>query len=71
MIRCTCLISSFDSGEDVSGGRRRWASLPYCLGSGDMGSVGDVLGNRVCIFGAACGCSPAWRCQGCGDDNPI
>ena len=24
-----------------------------------MGSVGDVSGNHVCIFGAAYGCSPA------------
>ncbi len=37
MICCMCLISSFDSGGDVSRERGRWASLPYCLGSGEYG----------------------------------
>jgi hypothetical protein len=34
MMRCTCLMSSFERGGDVSGLIGHCAVLPYCFGCG-------------------------------------
>jgi hypothetical protein len=49
MMRYTCLMSSFDSGGGVSGGRGRCASLPYCLGSEEYGQCWGHCG-QLCLY---------------------
>ncbi len=46
--------------------RREGALGPHChtvLALGHKGSVANMKGMRAYIFGAAFGCTMAWRCQ--------